>query len=234
LVRFVLVALSVLGSGPAWAAPDSDAFGQPEPAPDPAAETTAAPPAPVDTAGETATSIASPAQPAPQGESARSPIVAGLLSFALPIAAISVLPVIDPYEFEARGSAKTAWHVAGWSAIGLFAMSPTLGALYAGDPWSTGTKVRVASAALFGIGTVLVVTEPNPSGASFSFTRREAAGTIMGAIGALGYLTGMVVEGVHSVQVAGRPRRPARASVSAGALQGRSDLVPAMIVSGAW
>ncbi|MBL0218758.1 MAG: hypothetical protein IPQ07_33390 [Myxococcales bacterium] len=157
-----------------------------------------------------------------------------MLSFGLPVAAIAVLPVIDPYEFEARGAAKTALHAVGWSAIGLFVAAPTLAAVYAGDPWSTGTMIRVAGAALFGIGTVLFVTEPNPSSASFAFSRREAGGTIIGTVGALGYLTGMVVEGAHSIRVAARTQRPAGASASVGALDGGTALVPAVIVSGAW
>lgn len=219
-MRIALAALLMLG-GTAWAAPVG-ASGEHVPA--------------QDATGDMADGVAPGATispPTQSGESARSPLVAGLLSFALPVAAVSVLPVIDPYEFEARGATKTAWHVVGWSAIGLFAAAPTLGAMYAGDPWNNGTKVRLASAALFTLGTVLVVTEPNPSSASFRLTPREATGTIIGAVGALGYLTGWVMEGVHSIQVAGRSERP-RTIVSAGALQGRSELVPALILGGAW
>ncbi len=204
--------------------PSAVASSESAPAPDGTGGTAPASPAPG----------ASPTSSARRETSGRSPVLAGVLSFGLPVAAIAVLPVIDPYEFDARGAAKTAWHAVGWSAIGLFVAAPTLGAVYAGDPWSTGTMIRVAGAALFGIGTVLVVTEPNPSSASFSFTTREAAGAIIGTVGALGYLTGMVVEGVHSIRVAARTQRPARASVSAGMLHSGTVFAPAVIVIGAW
>jgi len=206
----------------------------PQPAPVASSESAPAPDAAGGTAPASPPRDPSPASPTRHETSGRSPVLAGVLSFGLPVAAIAVLPVIDPYEFEARGAAKTAWHAVGWSAIGLFLAAPTLGAAYAGDPWSSGTMIRVAGAALLGIGTILVVTEPNPSSASFSFTTREAAGAIIGAVGALGYITGMVVEGVHSIRVAARTQRPARAIVSPGTLHGGTALVPAVIVSGAW
>jgi hypothetical protein len=191
-------------------------------------------PAPDGTDGTALAPGAAPASSARHETSGRSPVLAGVLSFGLPVAALAVLSAIDPYEFEARGAAKTALHAVGWSAIGLFVAAPTLGAVYAGDPWSAGTKLRVAGGALFGIGLVLFVTEPNPSSSSFSLTRREAAGTLIGTVGALGYLTGMIVEGAHSIGVAARTKRAARASVSAGTLRGGTTFVPAVIVSGAW
>lgn len=78
---------------------------------------------------------------------------------------------------------------------------------------------------------ILVATEPNPSSAALSLTPREAAGAIIGGIGALGYLTGMVVEGVHSIRGAARTQQSARPIVSAGMLHGGTA---AVIVSGAW
>lgn len=207
-MRITVAAVCALG-GVAWADRTPDASPEPAAASSEAADATS------------------------EGDSARSPVLAGVLSFAVPIAALAVLPAIDPYEFEARGATKTALHVVGWSAIGLFAAAPTLGALYAGDPWNTGTKIRIAGAALFGVGMALVVTEPHPSSASFSFTPREASGTILGAAGALTYLAGMGIEGVHSIRVAARSSRP-RTMVTAGAMQARSELVPALLVSGAW
>jgi hypothetical protein len=222
-VRLTLVALVVIGGGHAWAGTEPEASSESSPT------LTAA----EDAEPESSSPSAQPSHPEPHERSSRSPLLAGVLSFGLPVASLAVLPVIDPLEFEARGATKTAWHVVGWSAIGLFVAAPTFGAMYAGDPWSAGTKIRIAGGALFAIGTLLVVTEPNPSSASFRFTAREATGAIMGGVGAVGYLAGMVVEGVHSIHVAARTQRP-RALVSAGALHGRSELVPALIVSGAW
>ncbi|MBA3461152.1 MAG: hypothetical protein H0T46_14405 [Deltaproteobacteria bacterium] len=56
--------------------------------------------------------------------------------------------------------------------------------MHAGDPWSKGTRIRVAGAVVFGVGALLFVSEPNPFGAS-RFTTREAAGALIGTVGAI-------------------------------------------------
>ncbi len=178
---------------------------------------------------------ASGVEPGGDGEprSTRSPVIAGVLTFGLPLITFPVLAIVDDREFESVGAENVAWQALGWSAIGLFVAAPTIGAVYAGDPWNTGTKLRVAAGTLFVLGVAVSLSEPNPSSTSFSFTRREALGVIAGGIGAIGYATGMIIEGVHSIRVAGRGRAP-RTTVSAGALRGDRASLPALVVSGTW
>ena len=122
----------------------------------------------------------------------KSPVVSVVLPIAVMVAGISLLPIVDQQEFEARGGAKTAWNALGWTGIAAFVVGPSLGQIYAGNPWNTGLKIRLLGAATMATGVTIAATGPH-SGAA-TLTARDGVGLLIALLGAIPYVGGSLYE----------------------------------------
>ncbi len=168
---------------------------------------------------------AQPSAPPPPAPAPKSPALALALSIGLPAVAVATVWLSDGPEFRARGTAKTAWHAVWWTSAGAFLAGPTLGSIYAGNPWNLGLQLRLAGA---GICIAAVMEQPDggngPTGWDLVF---------LGGLAVYG--SGMIAEtATAQLAIARRNRRHREAQISVVPIATSRDTVPGIGVSGSF